>query len=97
MECVGESVAAEDLVAEIQKLATEIYERMDFQWMLNGDPLALSHGWNPEDGFIKSRWARYSEFTIPNAAVVESFQQIFEVGVHPHRCGPSLRCGRSAP
>jgi hypothetical protein len=30
----------------------------------NGDPLLLSHGWNPEDGFIKSRWARYSEFTI---------------------------------
>lgn len=50
--------------AEIQKLATKIYERMDFQWMLNGDPLLLSHGWNPEDGFLKSRWARYSEFTI---------------------------------
>src|SRR5258708_2487019 len=50
--------------SEIQKLATRIYERMDFQWMLNGDPLLLSHGWNPEDGFLKSRWARYSEFTI---------------------------------
>ncbi len=50
--------------AEIQKLATKLYERMDFQWMLNGDPLLLSHGWNPEDGFLKSRWARYSEFTI---------------------------------
>lgn len=49
---------------EIQKLATKLYERMDFQWMLNGDPLLLSHGWNPEDGFLKSRWARYSEFTI---------------------------------
>jgi hypothetical protein len=48
----------------IQKLATQIYERMDFQWMLNGDPLLLSHGWNPEDGFLKARWARYSEFTI---------------------------------
>jgi hypothetical protein len=50
--------------ATIQKLATQIYERMDFQWMLNGDPLVLSHGWNPEDGFLKARWARYSEFTI---------------------------------
>jgi hypothetical protein len=37
---------------------------MDFQWMLNGDPLVLSHGWTPEDGFLKARWARYSEFTI---------------------------------
>jgi hypothetical protein len=50
--------------ATIQRLATQIYERMDFQWMLNGDPLLLSHGWNPEDGFLKARWARYSEFTI---------------------------------
>lgn len=50
--------------AEIGKLAARIYERMDFQWMLNGDPLLLSHGWTPEDGFLKSRWAKYSEFTI---------------------------------
>jgi hypothetical protein len=50
--------------AEIQKLATQIYERMDFQWMLDGDPLLLSHGWTPETGFLKARWARYSEFTI---------------------------------
>jgi hypothetical protein len=49
---------------QVQKLATQIYERMDFQWMLNGDPLLLSHGWNPEDGFLKARWAKYSEFTI---------------------------------
>src|SRR5260370_2241087 len=50
--------------AEIQKLATQIYERMDFQWMLNGDPLLLSHGWTPETGFLTARWAKYSEVTI---------------------------------
>jgi hypothetical protein len=50
--------------AEIQKLATQIYERMDFQWMLNGNPLLLSHGWTPETGFLTARWAKYSEFTI---------------------------------
>jgi hypothetical protein len=50
--------------AEIKKLATQIYERMDFQWLLDGDPLLLSHGWRPEDGFLKTRWAKYSEFTI---------------------------------
>jgi hypothetical protein len=49
---------------EIQKLATRIYERMNFQWMLNGDPLMLSHGWRPEEGFLKARWANYSESTI---------------------------------
>jgi hypothetical protein len=50
--------------AEIQKLATALYERIDFHWMLDGDPLLLSHGWTPEAGFLKSRWSRYSEFTI---------------------------------
>jgi len=41
---------------QIRKLATEIYERVDFRWMLNGDPLLLAHGWKPESGFLKARW-----------------------------------------
>jgi hypothetical protein len=49
---------------EIVKLATTIYQRVDFQWMLNGDPLLLSHGWRPETGFLKPRWDTYSEDTI---------------------------------
>ncbi|HEY6119749.1 MAG TPA: glucoamylase family protein [Pyrinomonadaceae bacterium] len=50
--------------AEITSLATKIYERVDFQWMLNGDRLLLSHGWKPETGFLKPRWDTYSEDTI---------------------------------
>jgi len=50
--------------AEIVRLATRIYERVDFQWMLNGHPTLLSHGWRPESGFIKSRWDHYSEHTM---------------------------------
>ncbi len=46
---------------EIVRLATKIYDRIDFRWMLNGDPSLLSHGWHPETGFIKSRWNDYSE------------------------------------
>jgi len=49
---------------EIRKLATKIYERVNFQWMLNGHPLLLSHGWKPETGFLKSRWDTYSEDSI---------------------------------
>ena len=49
---------------EIVKLSTQIYERVDFRWMLNGDPLLLSHGWKPETGFLKPRWDTYSEDTI---------------------------------
>jgi hypothetical protein len=46
---------------EIRRLSTLVYERVDFRWMLNGDPLLLSHGWKPETGFLPSRWDTYSE------------------------------------
>ena len=49
---------------EIKRLATMIYERVDFGWMLNGDQFLLSHGWKPETGFLKARWDTYSEDTI---------------------------------
>jgi hypothetical protein len=41
--------------------ADTIYRRVDFTWMLNGDPALLSHGWYPERGFIQNRWAAFSE------------------------------------
>ncbi len=50
--------------AEVARLATKIYERVDFQWMLNAHPSLLSHGWRPETGFIKFRWDTYSEHLI---------------------------------
>jgi len=50
--------------SEIVRLATQIYDRTNFQWMLNGDPSLLSHGWKPETGFLKTRWDTYSEDTI---------------------------------
>jgi hypothetical protein len=50
--------------AEIVRLATKIYERVDFRWMLNGHATLLSHGWKPETGFLKPRWDTYSEDTI---------------------------------
>jgi len=50
--------------AEIVRLATKIYERIDFPWMLNGHPTLLAMGWRPESGFIKSRWDDYSEHLI---------------------------------
>jgi hypothetical protein len=46
--------------AEIQDLATAIYERVDWPWMLNGGK-AFSMGWKPEEGFLKSRWDHYCE------------------------------------
>jgi hypothetical protein len=45
---------------EIQDLATKIYERVDWPWMLNGGP-TFSMGWHPETGFIDGRWSHYCE------------------------------------
>ncbi|MGA8027717.1 MAG: glucoamylase family protein [Bryobacteraceae bacterium] len=49
---------------EIQLLVKEIFERVDFAWMLAGSPLILSHGVLPGSGFLDSRWSVYSEASI---------------------------------
>ena len=46
--------------AEIQDLATAIYERVDWPWMLNGGT-TFSMGWKPESGFLRARWEHYCE------------------------------------
>jgi len=45
---------------EIQDLATTIYNRVDWAWMLNGGSL-LSMGWTPQSGFLAGRWDHYCE------------------------------------
>jgi hypothetical protein len=50
--------------AEIVRLATQIYDAVDFRWMQNGHPALLTHGWKPERGFLLSSWDTYSEHTI---------------------------------
>jgi hypothetical protein len=45
---------------EIKDLATKIYERVDWPWMLN-DGKTLSMGWHPESGFLDARWEHYCE------------------------------------
>jgi hypothetical protein len=50
--------------AEIPRLAAAIYHRVDFAWMLAGDPRLLAHGWKPESGFLRSRWDHYCELMI---------------------------------
>jgi hypothetical protein len=49
---------------DITRLATAIYERVDFPWMLDGNPLLLCHGWRPQQGFLRSRWDHYCELMI---------------------------------
>jgi hypothetical protein len=49
---------------EIVQLATNIYERVDFPWMMDGSQAYFSHGWTPEKGFLPFRWDTYSELII---------------------------------
>src|SRR5215813_9375384 len=48
---------------EIRNLAESLYRRTDWQWAQNGKD-TVTHGWTPEDGFIKYRWEGYSEALI---------------------------------
>ncbi len=57
---------------EVTRLSNLIYDRVDFQWMLNGDRLLLSHGWKPETGFLHYRWDTYSEANILYALAIGS-------------------------
>lgn len=49
---------------DVARLATLIYERMDFRWMLDPATRQLRHGWMPESGYLADEWSRYSEATI---------------------------------
>ncbi len=46
--------------AEITRLASEIFARVDWTW-LSEDTILLPHGWTPEFGFLPYRWDYYSE------------------------------------
>jgi hypothetical protein len=45
---------------QITSMAAQIYERVNWPWMLNGGA-TFSQGWTPENGFLTTRWDTYSE------------------------------------
>ncbi len=46
--------------SQVTSLATQIYERVNWPWMLNsGNTFAMA--WTPENGFTTARWDTYSE------------------------------------
>jgi hypothetical protein len=45
---------------QIKSLAQQIYERVDWPWMLNRGK-TFSMGWHPETGFLDARWKTYCE------------------------------------
>jgi len=54
---------------QVERLANALYDRMDWTWMrTNGGQkpgkLLVSHGWRPEEGFLKNDWGRYCELML---------------------------------
>lgn len=43
--------------AEIVALSKELYEAVDFVWMMNGTQF-INMGWKPESGFLNDSWNR---------------------------------------
>jgi hypothetical protein len=58
--------------AEIVRLATTIYERIDFTWMLDARTQILRMGWRPETGFVRGVWGNYRENPILNILSISS-------------------------
>jgi hypothetical protein len=49
---------------EIARLAMKIYQRVDYDWIRNGDPYIMSHGYRPETGLIEARYAKYCQLAL---------------------------------
>ncbi len=47
--------------AEIAELASSIYMRVDFGWMLDERTGLLHMGWDPDKGLLRAEWAAYYE------------------------------------
>jgi hypothetical protein len=47
--------------AEMVRIAQEIYDRVDFTWMLERGTNCLRMGWKPESGFLRAIWGEYRE------------------------------------
>jgi hypothetical protein len=61
---------AED--TEIVRVAQEIYERVDFPWMLDPATNCLRMGWKPESGFLRAIWRDYRENAILSVLAIAS-------------------------
>lgn len=49
---------------EISDLASTLYKRVDFAWLLNKETGRLRMGWDPESGLFRSEWAAFDEEAI---------------------------------
>ncbi len=57
---------------EIARMAEEIYNRVDFNWMVDSATGLLRMGWKPESGFLKWVWGKYRENAILHMLAIGS-------------------------
>ena len=56
---------------EVEKIARELYDRVDWKWMMNGSGF-ICMGWTPESRFLPYYWDSYSELMLLVALAVGS-------------------------
>ncbi|MFH1593590.1 MAG: glucoamylase family protein [Candidatus Omnitrophota bacterium] len=56
---------------EIEGIASDLYERVEWSWMMNGRDV-ICMGWKPETGFLRYYWDSYSEAMILYALAIGS-------------------------
>ncbi len=85
--------------AEIYRLAKDIYERIDFTWMLDPRSGYLRMGWKPESGFLRGEWVDYNEnpilhiLALGSPAHAISPKTWFAFARDPVEIGPYRYCG----
>jgi hypothetical protein len=55
----------------VERMANQIYQRIDWLWMLNGTDW-ICMGWKPESGFLPYYWDSYNELMILQALAIGS-------------------------
>jgi hypothetical protein len=50
--------------ARLCRSPTDLFNEVDFPWMMNDSQQFFSLGWMPETGFLAKRWSTYSELLI---------------------------------
>jgi len=72
---------------KIKDLATQLYQRVEWPWMLNGGS-TFSMGWYPKTGFLLTRWDHYCELMM---------LYLLAIGSPTHSVDPSLWNNFSRP
>jgi hypothetical protein len=78
---------------KVTSLATQIYERIDWPWMLDGGN-TFSLGWLPATGFLAPRWDHYAEMMMLYLLAIGSTKKPVDPSVWNNFSRPRMRFER---